>query len=295
MAKRGKKMQTDTKDFMSDILAQSQKETNKGITPKSKKKNSLLDIIGEDELEIIEDATPIKKTTSGRKTGVCKWKDVKGGNDFNVIPPELWTDKKIFSYFRFLCVRKDKSLGDKIVVAIGPALHARFIKKIREELERRLGSIPSNSVLRTYIEWYVNEELSVSSFDLYDICSRRVSQKFMSLNKHKQVEGASLTNKIDLSKIEDSYNSGGVTFLMNYGIVICFSWLLSSRGLSSKESKEVIQSFYQDAAKSGPAFVERIKEVTKKMSPYSEKDYSQQLSELLANLAINEVSFVSRS
>jgi hypothetical protein len=294
MPKRGKKMQTETKDFMGDILAQSQKDANKGISPKAKKKNSLLDIIGEDELEIVDGPTSIKKT-NGQKTGVCKWKDIKASKGFNTIHPDLWSDKAMFNYLRYLCVKKDKRLGDKISLTIGPAIHARFTKRIKEELERRLAAPPSNSIVKTYIEWFVEEELNVENFDLYDFCSRRASQKFVSLNKHKEVQAVALGNKVDLSKIEEYYNSGGVAFLMNYGIVFCFSWLLSNKGLSSKESADVIRSFYQDAAKSGPAFIDRIKDITKKMSPYTEKYYDPQLDALLSSLAINEISFVLRN
>lgn len=286
-------MQTETKDFMGDILAQSQKDASKGISPKAKKKNSLLDIIGEDELEIV-DGPVTTKNTSGQKTGVCKWKDIKTSKGFNTIHPDLWTDKAMFNYLRYLCIKKDKRLGDKIAVTIGPAIHARFTKRIKEELERRLSSPPSNSIVKTYIEWFIEEELNVETFDLYDFCSRKTSQKFVSLNKHKEVQGVALGNKVDLSKIEEYYNSGGVAFLMNYGVVVCFSWLLSGRGLSPKESREVIQSFYQDATKSGPAFVERIKDITKKMSPYAEKHYDPQLDALLKSLAINGISFVSK-
>lgn len=287
-------MQTETRDLMGDILAQSQKDANKGISPKAKKKNSLLDIIGEDELEIVDGPATIKKANS-QKTGVCKWKDIKSSKGFNTIHPDLWTDKAMFNYLRYLCIKKDKSLGDKISLTIGPAIHARFIKRIKEELERRLASPPSNAIVKTYIEWFVEEEINVETFDLYDFCSRRASQKFVSLNKHKEVQGVALGNKVDLSKIEEFYNSGGVAFLMNYGIVVCFSWLRSNRGLSSKESREVIQSFYNDAAKSGTAFIERIKDITKKMSPYSEKHYDTQLDELLKSIAIHEISFVLKN
>lgn len=276
-------MRTEVTDFMNSILSKSQQDAKNGISPKEKRKQlDISDILEENTLEIVENSIPTQKS-SNKKTGNCKWEDVKGTSYYFKVPVELWSDTKIFCYFRYLCGKKDKGLRTKIAMSIGPALHARFIKRLRDELSKKLDYTPTNSLIKRYVEWFV-QVVDVNKFDLYDVCNSSYIKKFINLNIHKEKSKDSFAH--DMDKIEECYNAGGVFFLVNYGITNCFSWLIENKGKSDKEAKDLLGSFYKDASRSNLVFSEKIKEITKNTYPSSKYKDNKFLIELLNDIGL---------
>jgi hypothetical protein len=98
----------DNIDFMGQIIAKSHKQTQK----KKKAENDICNILGDNTLELIESKTPV---TSDKKYGVMDWSDLNLPKSYYLTPIELWSDCKIFSFFKSACKSKSVEYKDDMI------------------------------------------------------------------------------------------------------------------------------------------------------------------------------------
>jgi hypothetical protein len=276
MEKKGKKMQTSADDMMLGILSRSHKDTANRVSSK-------------DTLEIID--------VPSKPAKICKWKDIKVKKAYATVPVSEWGSKKFFLYFRSLCGDKDKSLKEVFDSSIGVARQAAFIDSVKQEFLKKTDKVVTKETLKEYIEWFVSTQLdslvSSSQFTIYCLKYERYISRFLKENDNKQLV-VEETKIIDFSNIDKMFDSGGVNFLLSYGLVISFVWLHKKKNLSSVDAKEAIVRFYKDATRSGDAIAAKIRDVTAKFSPYSPDYIDRNLEELLKTCKVERVEFTNK-
>lgn len=272
-------------DAFTKILKKSTNKSKKAVS-----KNDVHDILGEDKLVLVENV----KTTI-KKSPIIEWDDVKDkrfGFDEAV---ELWGKKKLFSYYRYRCKTKNTAYADAIDESIGIARRHSFMHEIFVIAESVLSRSVENQVIRSYIDYYVNNLLENTvvrkgKFDVYDI-SKRSNFKIFIKNTHIDEAHNHQEVSDETSDINEIYDMGGVNFVNRYGIVVSHAYLMNKKGLDDQQACRVCLKFMQDAIKEAPTAKKDIMQVTQKKSPYHESYKKEELIRLLDGLDLTEICF----
>lgn len=302
-----KRFSVDGSDFVTNLLMQSYQKASKGISPKDKtKQDDISDILNEqkeDKLEIVDD----KNFRSLVKPilGSIEWEQVKSvkKNKYD-IPADMWSDRLFFSYYKYCCAKIDEQYKDKIEYDIGIAVSGRMIKEIKKHIIAKQGKEFLHSTFKSYIEWFASNELlaivnSGKLFSGYDLSQKRIINKFLVQNS-KRNNSNIIQNEIiikevvDMSQIPNSYSKGGINFLSDYGIVICFKWIVEFKKKTEDQAYNVIKRFYKDAEKESKEVAENIINKTIKLSPYESGYHSKKIELLLSDLNIKGIIFKNK-
>jgi hypothetical protein len=288
MRKKAKKMNTETSTNMEGILSRSFNQTANNIKPKKEDKGEISRIIEGDSLELID--APSGKIP--KKSIMCKWKDIKGPSYYTEIPPSEWGNKKFFTYFRNLCGKKNDAFKDSIDEKIAIARQASFTARIKEEFLKKLDKPATGEMLKEYIEWFVGYELDEilkrADFNVYDICSKKYISDFISQHDNKK---SVVEERIDTGDIEKTFNSGGINFLISYGLVVAFVWLTKKKSFTPTASRDVVLRYFKESQRAGKAMADRICSRTISLGPYPPDYFDKHLDELLKTCNVKGVSF----
>ena len=276
MAKKGKSMSVGTNSlgsaendvFMQNVIAKSHNQVKKYKYTQAKN-NDLDDILGENSLQLVDNES------KEQKAKLVDWKNIKSSGKYHKLPVELWSDTNMFSGLRSLCKSKNNEYANIISSEIGIAVRGRFINKLRVLLADKMHTSICNRTLYNYIAYFVGYEIdeyvaASGKFSVYDFLSKRSVNRFVKYTNKEiavDVEKEKIYKEAP-SNIESIYNLGGTNLLLSYGIVIPYNWLLQKKYLTASQSKSVVTKFYQDAGKEGKEFLNEIKQITKKYSPY---------------------------
>jgi hypothetical protein len=283
--KEKKKMEAVYDGVFEKILHDSSKEKKKSRT-----QNDICDIINEDTLQITNQDNNIFHKS------IIEWSEIKDkryGFDEHI---DLWTKQKFFSYLRYRVKCVNLSYKDHIDCSIGLARRHTYIKELIAKIAKIYKQPANNDMLRKYIDFYVQNLLekcvaAKGEFDLYDLYKSENIRSFLKvISTQKDIEEnvsiQHVSDKLTIAKIQEAYESGGVTFLSTAGIIYSYGFLKNHKNIDTYKCIKVLQSFVNDARREGPIVIDKIKEITMSYNSYSHEYADKELLDFLLKLQI---------
>lgn len=272
-------------DTFTKILKKSKKSNNKIVT-----QNNILDIVDDNKLILVEG-----KKEEQTKATVIEWNDIKDKRHGFEQPIELWSKNKLFSYFRYRCKKKNSHYADVIDSAIALTRRGNFMRELFIVAENEMRQKIDNKLIQTYIDFYTQHLLEQSvvrkqKFDAYDIVRKSTFRAFAKSTNIKQTQDYDIEEIIGNS-IDDVYETGGINFILKYGIVVINAYLRIKKNLTEEQSYKASKKFLQDAFKENVQNREQIVKITESQSPYCEKYKTSSLESLLHEFNVVRVIY----
>lgn len=263
-------------DSMFDLFSVAQKDTDKGIGPKDKKKQvHTLEIIGESGLELFGEEKPeIKKSKKKAKVGEIEWNQVKSNPDIRAMnaPIDEWVANNFYIYAREQYKLKYKCKTAPFTRPAG----IDSMKKLKEDFDKMNGIKPNPQMIVDYIDWFYKNKLDgiISIYGSFNIQSMKYKTNMKefcnqySLNKSYTVLENPKVENVSFSNMNAIFRASKVSFIMKYGIVFTLNWLMKNNNMNELEAKDIVMVAIKDAMKEGESAIVKIVSVTKNFSPY---------------------------
>lgn len=286
-------------DEMFDVISASQKDALRGIGPKDKKPQaSLHDVLGENSLEVYGEETSVKKTRSKyEKKGTRNWLKTRtsGMSEYLTDPVDAWDATHFFYYFKKCFQNKYKNSAYDLTLRAGvtmmKSLKNRFVNDFKEK--------PLNpQMVKDYIDWFFSHESEKmekedGDFYVHAILQKRLIKSF--INQYKKASLLSeevIDDEVSFEDMENSFAASRIGFMMTYGVVVVFNWLMIKKNRSETEAKNIVMAIIKDTMKEGGRSVDRIVSSTKRFSPYPFGYCKRELTDVLSSLNIKATDVV---
>jgi len=273
MARKKKQMNVQS-DSMFEIFSVSKKDAVNGIGPKDKinyVENQTLELIGEETTKI-DEANETKKKYN--KNGQIKWDKVKSSPDARARSKHIsdWDSKNFYFYFSDqykLKYKEDLPFIREVCIPI--------MKKVKEKFEKITSKKIDPQIIVDYIDWFILNEIDkiISKIQFFNIHSvyyesiiKRFLSQYKSVNYVLEYPFQEACSPISFENMELIFKSSRINFIMKYGFVITFNWLISFKKLSPSDAKDMILVIIKDAMKEGDSSISKAISATNQLSPY---------------------------
>jgi len=280
---------TKTNDGLENILVKSNKSAVQGIGPKTKRKqDSILDLFEEKDLELVGSEKPKKASKE------IEWEEIKGlsrAASAMAKPVAEWTGVQLFLHLKKLY--KDRYNQD---LSIGDRLGLQLVRAMREDIIKITGDVPTPQNLKSYLEWFVANDLDALIAKNGDFYIRLIRNKpsirryFKEVQKQNNVEDV-IEHEEPIEDMDSIFRASKANFIMKYGVVITLAWLVKKKGASLDKAKKIIIDVLGDIMKEGDSSFSKVAKTTKSLSPYPNSYKFECLDELLGIIKERNIQF----
>lgn len=277
-------------DEMFDVISASQKDALRGIGPKDKKPQaSLYDILGENELEVYGEETKTKKTKSRyEKKGTRNWLKTRasGMSEYLTDPVDVWDATHFFYYFKKCFQNKYKNSAYDLTLRAGVTM----MKSLKNRFANDFKEKPLNPLMvKDYIDWFFSHESARmekedGDFYVHAILQKRIIKNFLSQHKKVVLIQEEVPDEVSFDGMDSTFTASRIGFMMTYGVIIAFNWLMTKKGKNETEAKNIVMAILKDTMKEGEQSVDRIVSSTKRFSPYPVNYCKKELIDVLNSL-----------
>ena len=285
-------------DEMFDVISASQKDALRGIGPKDKRPQaSLYDILGENELEVYGEETKTKKTKSKyEKKGTRNWLKTRasGMSEYLTDPVDVWDATHFFYYFKKCFQNKYKNSAYDLTLRAGVTM----MKSLKNRFANDFKEKPLNPLMvRDYIDWFFSHESAKMEKDdrdfyVHAILQKRIVKNFLSQYKKAVLIQDETPDEVSFDGIDNAFAASRIGFMMTYGVVIVFNWLMTKKGKNETEAKNIVMAILKDTMKEGEQSLGRIVSSTKRFSPYPVDYCKRELTSVLDSLKVKATDVI---
>jgi len=285
-------------DEMFDVISASQKDALRGIGPKDKRPQaSLYDILGENELEVYGEETKTKKTKSKyEKKGTRNWLKTRasGMSEYLTDPVDVWDATHFFYYFKKCFQNKYKNSAYDLTLRAGVTM----MKSLKNRFANDFKEKPLNPLMvKDYIDWFFSHESTRmekedGDFYVHAILQKRIVKNFLSQYKKAVLIQEEVPDEVSFDGMDTAFAASRICFMMTYGVVIAFNWLMTKKGKNETEAKNIVMAILKDTMKEGEQSVDRIVSSTKRFSPYPVDYCKRELTSVLDSLKVKATDVI---